>query len=274
MSLLPIEHLVRVLRIVKSPPPHSAPSTAHPYPPSTPFTRHPHPAHSHRRCAYFGSSSRPSATRCSWASAALADSRSRPSQPPWPATTSSRLNCPRTTTARRGERTSRVCCALRGRRASRPSSCSPTCRWDQQKWDPPTVHTSSRFTSLRAYIFLHTSPIHTSVFTPLSYSHLPVHTSPCTPPHAHLPIHTFPFTPPHSHPHHSLLRIPTSSSFTPRYAHLFTLHTSTLTPPNRLPTLLFPQIKEEAYVEDLNNLLNAGEVPNLFAGDEFQLVAI
>lgn len=29
-----------------------------------------------------------------------------------------------------------------------------------------------------------------------------------------------------------------------------------------------PQIKDEAFVEDINNLLNAGEVPNMFASDE------
>lgn len=28
------------------------------------------------------------------------------------------------------------------------------------------------------------------------------------------------------------------------------------------------QIKEEAFVEDINNLLNSGEVPNMFPGDE------
>ena len=35
-------------------------------------------------------------------------------------------------------------------------------------------------------------------------------------------------------------------------------------------TFLFSddQIKDEAYVEDINNLLNAGEVPNLFPTDE------
>ena len=35
-------------------------------------------------------------------------------------------------------------------------------------------------------------------------------------------------------------------------------------------TFLFPdtQIKDEQMVEDINNILNAGEVPNLFAGDE------
>lgn len=30
------------------------------------------------------------------------------------------------------------------------------------------------------------------------------------------------------------------------------------------------QIKEEAFLEDINNLLNAGEVPNIFAADEKQ----
>ena len=30
------------------------------------------------------------------------------------------------------------------------------------------------------------------------------------------------------------------------------------------------QIKEEAFLEDINNLLNAGEVPNIFAPDEKQ----
>lgn len=28
------------------------------------------------------------------------------------------------------------------------------------------------------------------------------------------------------------------------------------------------QIKDEAFVEDINNMLNAGEVPNMFASDE------
>ena len=37
------------------------------------------------------------------------------------------------------------------------------------------------------------------------------------------------------------------------------------------PTVfLFPdtQIKDEAFVEDINNILNSGEVPNMFANEE------
>ncbi|KAI9333781.1 dynein heavy chain and region D6 of dynein motor-domain-containing protein [Zopfochytrium polystomum] len=41
---------------------------------------------------------------------------------------------------------------------------------------------------------------------------------------------------------------------------------------NRKTVFLFPdtQIKEESFIEDVNNLLNAGDVPNLFAVDERQ----
>lgn len=34
------------------------------------------------------------------------------------------------------------------------------------------------------------------------------------------------------------------------------------------------QIKKESFLEDVNNLLNAGEVPNLFALDEKQEICI
>ena len=33
-------------------------------------------------------------------------------------------------------------------------------------------------------------------------------------------------------------------------------------------SFLFLQIKQESFLEDINNLLNAGEVPNLFPLDE------
>jgi len=33
-------------------------------------------------------------------------------------------------------------------------------------------------------------------------------------------------------------------------------------------SLLFVQIKKEAFLEDLNNILNAGDVPNIYAPDE------
>lgn len=38
-----------------------------------------------------------------------------------------------------------------------------------------------------------------------------------------------------------------------------------------LPTVFLfsdTQIKDEAFVEDINNILNSGEVPNMFATDE------
>ena len=39
-----------------------------------------------------------------------------------------------------------------------------------------------------------------------------------------------------------------------------------LIPPS--PPLTRPQIKDEGFVEDINNLLNSGEVPNMFPADE------
>lgn len=34
------------------------------------------------------------------------------------------------------------------------------------------------------------------------------------------------------------------------------------------------QIVEEEFLEDINNILNSGEVPNLFEGDEFEKVVL
>ena len=34
------------------------------------------------------------------------------------------------------------------------------------------------------------------------------------------------------------------------------------------------QIVEEEFLEDINNLLNSGEVPNLFEGDEYEKVIL
>ena len=42
-----------------------------------------------------------------------------------------------------------------------------------------------------------------------------------------------------------------------------------LSSPHRpLPSPPPPQIKDEGFVEDINNLLNSGEVPNMFPADE------
>ena len=35
---------------------------------------------------------------------------------------------------------------------------------------------------------------------------------------------------------------------------------------------LFVQIKSESFLEDLNNILNAGDVPNIFAQDELDTI--
>ena len=35
-----------------------------------------------------------------------------------------------------------------------------------------------------------------------------------------------------------------------------------------LPNTFVLQIKDESFLEDINNLLNAGEVPNLYPSDE------
>ncbi len=37
---------------------------------------------------------------------------------------------------------------------------------------------------------------------------------------------------------------------------------------------LLLQIKDEAFVEDINNLLNSGEVPNMFPSDEKMQVSL
>lgn len=34
------------------------------------------------------------------------------------------------------------------------------------------------------------------------------------------------------------------------------------------------QIVEEEFLEDINNILNSGEVPNLFEGDEYEKIII
>lgn len=34
------------------------------------------------------------------------------------------------------------------------------------------------------------------------------------------------------------------------------------------------QIVEEEFLEDINNILNSGEVPNLFEGDEYEKVIL
>lgn len=34
------------------------------------------------------------------------------------------------------------------------------------------------------------------------------------------------------------------------------------------------QIVEEEFLEDINNLLNSGEVPNLFEGDEYEKIIL
>lgn len=38
--------------------------------------------------------------------------------------------------------------------------------------------------------------------------------------------------------------------------------------------LIDSQIVEEEFLEDVNNILNSGEVPNLFEGDEFEKIVL
>lgn len=38
--------------------------------------------------------------------------------------------------------------------------------------------------------------------------------------------------------------------------------------------LIDSQIVEEEFLEDINNILNSGEVPNLFEGDEFEKIVL
>ncbi len=37
---------------------------------------------------------------------------------------------------------------------------------------------------------------------------------------------------------------------------------------------MFPQIKSESFLEDINNILNSGDVPNLYATDEQERILI
>jgi len=45
---------------------------------------------------------------------------------------------------------------------------------------------------------------------------------------------------------------------------------------NKPTVFLFPdtQVVEEAFLEDINNILSSGEVPNLYKPDEFEEVCV